>query len=325
MPALRIMAALLCAALTTGLLLALHLTPIRPNSYLWQELKNFGHAPLFGAIALLIFGMLINVPGIRTRKRTTIYLLTFAMVLLLGAGSELMQLYGPRDADIWDFAKDAAGALSALALLASIDGRLLERKPWRRKRFRRYMRILATALVLAAFTPAALLLEAYNRQAAQIPTLMSFDSSWQLKLVENNGAFLRLVEPPENWVEIDQERVGEVTFTTSRKWPGLIWREPYPDWTGYTYFSMELFSELDHPVDVNLRIDDAGAGNWAGDRFNLRWKVPPGASRVRIPLEDVRTAPEDREMNLDDISMMVLFAVHPEEPSTIYLADMKLE
>jgi hypothetical protein len=319
-----IMLALLFAALVAGLLLALHLTTVTATSFLWRALNNFGHVPLFGAVALLIWAMFLNLPGIRTRGRTTIYLLTFASALLLAAGSEGMQVHGPRDADFWDFARDVAGGLCALALLASFDGALREQAPWKRRNFRRMVRAGVAILLLIAFIPVAIWLESYRRRSAQMPMLMRFDSGWELKFVDANGAWLELVPTPGGWVEMERERVGKVSFSALR-FPGMIFREPYPDWTPYSYFSLDLYSELSHPADIVLRIDDAYADQYVEDRFNLRMTLQPGANLIRIPLEEVRTAPLKRTMDLSAIKMMVLFAVRPEEPIAIYVADMKLE
>jgi hypothetical protein len=324
MPILRTMAAFGFAALTACLFLSLHFTAITSNSYLWQQLKDFGHAPLFGTIALSIFATFINLPGIRTRRRTTIYLLTLIASLLLGVTSELMQLSGPRDADLLDLARDVAGALCALALLATFDGALLEQEPWKRRSFRRMVRAGAAILMLVAFIPVAIWMESYRRRSAQMPMLMRFDSAWELRFVEPNGAELQLVPPPSGWQGADRQRVGKVTFAAGR-FPGLIFREPYPDWTAYSYFSLELFSALDRPVDIVLRIDDANANHQVEDRFNLRVTLQPGPNLIRFPLDDMRTAPEIRTMDLSAVGMMVLFAVHPEEPFIIYVADMKLE
>jgi hypothetical protein len=320
----RILAALLFAALVAGLLLALHSTSITATSFLWRSLYNFSHVPLFGAVALLIWAMLLNLPGIRSRGRTTIYLLTFASVMLLAAGSEWMQVHGPRDADFWDFARDVVGAFCVLALLASFDGALRKQAPWKRRNFRRKVRTGAAILLLIAFIPVAIWLESYRRRSAQMPMLMRFDSGWELKFVDANGAWLELVPTPSGWVEMERERVGKVSFSAFR-FPGLIFREPFPDWTPYSSFSLELYSELSHPVDIVLRIDDAYANQYVEDRFNLRVTLQPGPNLIRFPLDDVRTAPETRTMDLSAIDMMVLFAVHPEEPFFIYVADMKLE
>jgi len=324
MPILRIMAALFFAVLAAGLFLAIQFIDVTSNSYLWQALKNFGHAPIFGIIALSIFATFINLPGLRSRRRTTIYLLTIAVALLLAAASEGMQMYGPRDADIWDFARDVAGALCALALLATFDGALLEQEPWKRRSCRWMVRAGAAILLLVTFMPVAIWAESYRRRSAQMPMLMRFDSGWEMRFVEPNGAKLELAPPPAGWEGAARELVGKVTFPAGR-FPGLVFREPYPDWRPYSHFSLDLYLEGDRPADILLRIDDAHANNEVTDRFNLRVTLQPGANVIGFPLQEVRRAPKTRTMDLSAISMMVLFAVHPKEEFVIYVADMKLE
>jgi hypothetical protein len=236
-----------------------------------------------------------------------------------------MQLHGPRDADLWDFAKDVAGALCALAILSTFDGSMAVLKPWARRSFRKSVRIAAVILLLITFIPVAIWLESYRRRSAQMPMLMRFGSAWELKFVERNGVGLQLAPPPSGWKEIARSRVGKIFFFPGSSFPGLVFREPYPDWTPYRYFSLDLYSELKRPVDIVLRIDDIHADRYVEDRFNRRVTLQPGANLIRFPLEDVRQAPEAREMDLSAISMMVLFAVRPDEPFTLYVADMKLE
>lgn len=320
----KIIISLACAALASALVVGLNYAVIPFDSLLWQELKNFGHMPVFALVALALFGIAVNLPGTSRMRRGIQYLLAFAALVVAGALSESTQIVGPRDADLWDFCRDISGGLCALAMLASFDRRLSLRAALKRPGWRHGLRVVAVVVLLANFVPVAIWVESYRRRAARMPALYHFDSQWELMFTKANGAKLEIVSSPSGWDEMDNRRVGRMTFGPYR-YPGIIFREPYKDWSPYRYLDMELYSEYDGVIDVVLRIDDMHCSDFVEDRFNKRMKLAPGSHSLRIPLEEVRSAPEKREFDLAAVKAMILFAVRPEKGTKLYIAEMKLE
>jgi hypothetical protein len=156
-----------------------------------------------------------------------------------------------------------------------------------------------------------------------MPALYRMDSQWDLMFAEANGAKLEIVPSPEGWSGMEGRQVGRITFGPYR-FPGVIFKEPYPDWSSYRYLDLDLYSEHDQTIDLVLRIDDQHCNDFVEDRFNKRMKLPPGHHSLRIPLDEVRSAPRDREFDLTAIKAMILFAVRPEKGTRLYLAEMKL-
>jgi hypothetical protein len=257
-------------------------------------------------------------------RRGSQYLLAFAALVGAGAVSEYTQMIGPRDADLWDFMRDVSGGLCALAVMASFDSRLKGRGALRRPGFRHGLRVAAVLLVLVNFVPVAVWAESYRRRAARMPALYRLASQWDLMFTEANGAKLEIVPSPDGWSGRENLQVGRITFGPYR-FPGVIFKEPYPDWSDYGYLDLELYSEHDRVIDLVLRIDDKHCNDYVGDRFNWRVKLPPGQHSLRISLEEVHSGPEDRELDLTAIEAMILFAVRPEKGTVLYLAEMRLE
>jgi hypothetical protein len=320
----RIIVCIVLASVAITIIVGLNYLVIPFRSLLWNELSDFGHFPLFAVVALALFGIIVNLPGTRQRRRQTQYLLAFAAVLVAGALSEFSQVTGPRDADAWDLARNVSGSLVALMILATFDSRMTGSGAWKKPAFRNGLRAAAIILLLANFAPVAIRAEAYRQRAARMPVLHSFDSPWELIFMDAYGATIELVPPPKDWVDNDNRLVGKLTFHPGR-FPGVNFREPYPDWSPYRYLDLKLYSEQDEDVDVVIRIDDMHSDYVYEDRFNKQMTLGPGWNSLRISLEEVRSDPKERELDMTAIARVILFVVRPEEPISLYLVDMKLE
>lgn len=317
----RTLSAVACLLAVAGLLFVLGYLQSPSRALFWRELMNLGHVPLFAVVSLALLGLFRSV---RRGRPDWDYALALAGGLALGFTSEWIQLYGERDADLWDFLRNVAGVLSSLALAASLDPRLRPLRPWKRPGLRVFLRVLAVLLVFAALVPVLIWAEAYRQRWARMPVLYHFDSSWERRFMEPRYAGLELVAPPPEWAGTERRRVGKLVFYTAH-YPRLILLEPYPDWRGHGYLALDLFLEGDQPFPLNLRIDDwVHLGHYT-DRYQTRIVLEPGVNRMRIPLREIRLAPQGREMEMDRIYALVLFGIRPPEPVTLYLADLRLE
>ena len=106
---------------------------------------------------------------------------------------------------------------------------------------------------------------------------------------------------------------------------GISLVEPYPDWRGYRRLVLTIASDLDAPLLLNIRIHDAAHDQRYANRFNRQFSVRPGMNRLVIPIDDVRTAPDRREMDLARIRGIVLFVHQLDHPTHIYLGPIVLE
>jgi len=311
------------------LLVALLLVPVMidrppPDTFLVQQLFDFGHYPLFGLIALLLLGLSLSLWEGKLGRRLDHYLLAMGGVLALSGLTELVQFFGPRDASLGDVITDVAGAVTALALAASFDRRLIAADSGQGRRRRNRLRLGAVLLTVVALVPLASWVVAYRIRDSSFPVLCDFESRLAAKFVRTTGALLERVPPPAGWRTATPGRAGRVTFGGSL-YPVLVFNEPYPDWTGFEFLSFRLYSESRQEMPLVLRVHDAAHDQRYEDRYNRKLAVPPGPSEIRIPLADLRLAPDGREMKMSTIRAVALFAVEPEQPFTIWIDDLRLE
>lgn len=316
----RAAVALACVSAAGGLLWAIGHLRTPAETLLWAQLMNFGHVPLFAALASCVLGLCVSLLG-DGMPRQRIYVVALAWALVLGGASEALQVLEDRDVAAWDFLRNALGAASALALWASVDRRLEVGPAW--PRWRRSLRALAVLAVVAAFVPVALTVESYRRMKERGPVLFRFDSALELPFVRPRDASLRLVRAPAAWTEYAGRRVGRVTFRPSG-YPSLLIYEFHRDWEEYEFLEWNMFLPDDREVEVVLRIEDVWHDGRLRDRFNARIPLRPGPTRLRIPLRDVRGAPESREMDMSAVKAVILFVALRDAPVSLFVADLKL-
>lgn len=315
----KALAVLVCPVGAVALLWALGQLQIPAQTLLWGQLMNFGHVPLFAVLASCALGLCLGLLG-DGLPRPRLYLVAFSWSLVLAGVSEALQVFENRDVEVWDFLRNAAGAAGALALWASMD-RGLDLAGW--PDWRKRLRWIAVAILLSTLIPLALLAESYRRMEQRVPVLFRFDSALELPFVRRFDASLELVRAPDGWTEYAKRRVGRATFRPARH-PALAIFELHRDWSGYRFLEWDLFLEAGRELEVILRIDDAKHDGRYRDRFNVKLPLRPGPNQLRIPLEEVREAPQGRSMEMERISTVILFVVRPEAPVSLYVADMKL-
>ena len=94
---------------------------------------------------------------------------------------------------------------------------------------------------------------------------------------------------------------------------------------GYSYFKLDIFSELPTTQLVTIRIDDLHHNNEYTDRFNKSVTIAPGLNHIQIPIDDIRLALVGREMDLSAMKAVLLFAVNPPEEFMLYVDSIRLE
>jgi len=294
------------------------------NNHLWSTVQNAGHIPLFGILSLVMLALSKRLLGDRISRRYVHYLLAFWLTVTIAGCSELMQYFGPRDADFHDLLMDVLGAASFLGLYITSDRRMAT--TWRKigKFGKTPVRLGSLLLLAAAFTQPALWGLAYHYRRQAFPQICSFESYWENKFLIAQNAELTIVSPPNSWAGGGDNRVGKLTLKPAA-YPGLMVREPYPDWTGYDFLAFTVYSELDHSISLGLRIDDIHHNYLYEDRFTRKLTIEQGLNRFQIPLVEVRRAPAKREMDMANIAMILLFASRPRGQYVIYIDNFRLE
>ena len=306
-----------------GIPLFLEVFELPNHTFLLRELNNTGHTLLFGALSLLLLALSRLTLASRRLNTHVHYLLALIATGLIAAATEAVQYFGARDADVIDLVRDLAGAVSFLAVCWSLDSGNRRARGNGENRAIPLFRLFGVLLLSAAFVPLALWGCAYLHRSAAFPRICSFESYWESKFLVALDAELQFVAPPAAWTTAGGDRVAMLTLFPA-KYPGVAVAEPYPDWHGYEFFGFEIYSELQDTVSLALRINDVHHTNDYHDRYNKAITVIPGLNHFCFSLEEIRTAPRSREMDMRHVGAITLFALGPTEAFSVYVDDIRL-
>ena len=99
------------------------------------------------------------------------------------------------------------------------------------------------------------------------------------------------------------------------------------NWQEYSYFQFAAFNPQNTILILTCRIHDwrhtQGRQQYS-DRFNHSFTIKKGWHLIRISLEKVKSAPMDREMDMQRIQGIGIFATKLPKSRIIYLDDVKL-
>ncbi|RME20257.1 MAG: hypothetical protein D6800_13325, partial [Candidatus Zixiibacteriota bacterium] len=150
--------------------------PVPEDTILWRELFNAGHAPLFAAI-FIIFALLFMLWRSRHGRSLAIeYAVAWVVTVGIGAVTELLQIFGPRDADVGDFIRDVIGATAGLLLVHAV---ILHKRHRPRWKIPLALFMTGLVLILLAVMPAVLCVRAYIERALAFPQLAGCNSHWE--------------------------------------------------------------------------------------------------------------------------------------------------
>jgi hypothetical protein len=310
----------LLALVGTAVLVArLDLVRVPDDTLFWNRAFDAGHAPLFGVIALLFLWVARGREGLQRRGASVPYLVAFGAAVVVGVASEAVQFFAPRDSDPVDLVRNAVGAAAFLVFVGTMDAALRQRLGGLARLALRAVCLLA---IVAVFLPVVTIGVVYAQRARAMPVVCDLDANWSGALIELVNAELTFDSPPPGWNASGQ--VARLVLYPARH-PRIQIEEPYPDWSEHRRLRFELFLDGPHPQKLTLRIHDGHHDHRRGDRFNRKLRLQPGFTAIEVELDDVRTAPRKREMDMRLIRSVQLYATDPTEPVRFYLSDLRLE
>lgn len=306
--------------LAAALLLFLFLGDAPERTILWDALFDMGHVPLFGLLAVAALRVL-RVRRPLTAPRT-VWRHAFFLTVAIGAATELIQFFqANREPSLDDLARDAAGAASFLLAAAVWPWVGGGATPISTHRGRVRAGLLAGGLVAIAAVPLITAVAVVAARAHAMPTLASFDGSWwERRLIKPTNTLLT----PGSRADRYEGRFTRVDLQPGM-YPGITIEEPYPDWRGYRRLAFTVVSDLDAPVRLAIRVHDAGHDNRTQDRFNRALPISPGENHFAIPLDDIRTAPDRREMDLSRVRGIIIFGYRLASPVHLFISPLRLE
>jgi hypothetical protein len=319
----RLAGTVVSAALLVGLLLFMLFGEAPDRTRFWEAFYHAGHVPLFGLVAVSILGLLRGFGVSLARPRS--WWTAFAASVALGAVTESLQMFQPgRDPSGWHFLRNVAGSASFLLVLATVGWTDGHGSLIRSARRRVLVAFGVVAMLSASGFNLAVTVAKYGERDLAFPTLFAANGSlWERSFLETRHGRITWQARPANLAVPFDGPLARLDLTQG-SYSGVVLDEPYPDWRGARTLELTFVSDLDKPLPLVVRVHDDRHDNRTADRFNRRLVVQPGFNRIVIPLDDVRRAPDRREMDMRHIRQVLLFAPRVTAPTHVYLGPIRL-
>jgi hypothetical protein len=308
-------------AFITGLLVVV-LGQLPGNSLLWREAQNSAHILAFGGLSIIALIGLRTIEQLNFLKPLWGYLLAAIISLSAGIAVELVQWGIGRDAELHDIQRDLIGIVSFLGLYTVFDPDLAAYRLRYGKKRLYGVALLSLLLFITGLIPLiSLTIFTYQKNTA-FPRLIDFEQHWPLAFISPQDARIEIVRRPDQWQDEQQLDVARITLFPSR-YPGFALHEPVSQWSGFRYLSFKIYAETG--LTLALRINDRQHNQAYEDRYTTALSVSPGINHYRISLDEIRTGPSFRELDMDSIDKLMLFATEPDTPLQFYVGNFYLE
>lgn len=313
----RVFLALGLLALVLGTLVF----PFPMRGRLWGDIFDLAHAPVFCLALICLVGFLDPAAaGLPSRYQTivpmTLVRAGLITLVLMAAGmiGEYLQRFAGRNPSWGDVAANTAGLTAGLFWVAS-------RATTGSKRTLLSV-IPFVILICVSVNPALEALDSVAR-IRQFPLIASFERRRELGNWGTHGATM---SRSGEW-STDGRSSLNVTLQPG-EYPGvaMLWLEQ--TWSGFRQFHMDVRNPEPRPLQLIIKLQDqqhSETGFAYEDRFHQQFTIPAEDTlHVAIDLAKVRTAPAEREMNMDQINMIDVYGVDVQQPTVFQIDNLKL-
>jgi len=274
------------------------------------QLYGFAHFFFFALFAWWLSG--IGDLSCRSYSRQIVFILL--AILLAGGSIELIQPFFGRDAQWRDLGIDLLGGLFSIVFWVP------SRHQMRRSFLVGLQIIVMAAAVILFYAPVSTLWD-MAQAARQFPVLGDFETRLEVNRWSRGVIVRDISRHGTHSLRVD------LGIDRRKKYRGTTLRRSFGDWRGYKTFAFSLFNPDDPPLTITVSIRDHENNRRGGeyhDRFNHRFAMQPGWNDVAIPISDIQNSPEERKLELDDLSEVVIFTVDPPAPRRMYLDYVRL-
>ncbi len=279
-----------------------------PRSF--KSFWNLGHLLYFAGLPLLLFSF---PPGKHLKPLLQLSIIVGA-TLILGTLVEFFQYGVDRTPDTGDIFRDMMGACIAIGFLLPIR-KSVPKIP---------MRIFRTALIVllaSQFYPIVIDLIDEHQARRDFPILSDFQTPFQIHRWTGDADITI-----ESHIGRQGNRAMRVALTT-QMYSGTALKYFPADWRQYQWFQFRIYNPSADAITITCRIHDKrhtqGVQRYQ-DRFNTTRSVAQGWNTITISLEEVRRAPDNRQMDLSQIYGVGIFASRLPYPRNIYIDGVRL-
>jgi len=282
-----------------------------------REISDLLHAPCFFVLAFICSA---GCRHLLPRRPIAIGAVVWLLLSIVGLLSEWLQGFVTRFPSWNDVAANVTGTAAGVLWDQS---RVVHRSTARHG-----LRAAAITLLFAASVDPSLAIYEHYEQWRAMPVLASFERRRELQHWTVN----------DSRISRTQSRFGDGTKSMRldmypARWPGAALK-PARDWSGYGELVFETWlakteiagSPTAEELDLIVKVADASHNGETQDRYHKTVRLSSGRKQTfRIRLEEIRTAPALREMDLTRIVQLQFFILRPQQTRTIWIDNIHLE
>ena len=270
---------------------------------------DLGHVLAFAILMVFV----IKLSNVYMRLPVLLqFLLAGVIACMLGLLIEFIQLYTGRSFSLNDVLLNVIGVTTAIAFfspkLKTLGTRLV-----------RLIR-LAVVLILLLVSRDAMVFSYDAYQASrQFPVLI--DLSTPYELTRCRGQHVRY-----DISKIDQVKVLRAEFLPA-KYATLIFDHFPRDWSMQKNIKIVAYNPDEKDIILYTRIHDLAhfeKDSPYSDRYNDKLVLTHGWNTLTIPLDDIRQAPRQREMDMRRIHQLMFYFPHLDQPRTLLIQKITL-
>ncbi len=278
-----------------------------PRSY--KSLWNIGHILFFSLFPLLFLFYK------RISSNYLIHcLLALAITMILGAIIELLQNGFQRMPDTIDLFRNIIGVMACIFFLL----------PTRKTISKSILLIMQSGTVVLIGLQIFPVIIAFTDEyiaRRKFPELSGFQTPLEIQRGSGGADFI-----------IDEriKQTGKASmrvFLNTNKYSGVGLLYFPKNWEGFSYFQFAVFNPSSEDILITCRIHDkrhTEQDQRYEDRFNRTFSIPQGWNTITVSLKDIRHAPKNRQMNMNEIRNVGFFATSLPYQKIIYIDDVKL-
>jgi hypothetical protein len=253
-------------------------------------------------------------PFLAARSHWQQFVIGMAIVILVSFAIEGIQDATGRSFSLDDIRKNVLGGAAAIFFT-------LPKRKYLNKMLRIGIQVIVLTALLFELAPLGRAVIDDIIIWHQFPVLCSFETPFEEKRWKSNTS-----------LQIDRniKKQGRASLKVNPNF-GVYSRATLfsfaRNWTGFQYLELDLYNPHSKAIYIKIAVHDGlfhRRGYQEKDRFVRPYKLPHGWNHIRIPIEDIRTAPREREMQMKDIREIIVLVWLHKKPLVIYIDELTL-